>query len=275
MSAPTKKLTIITVNLNNAAGLEKTIESVLKQTFTDYEYFVIDGGSVDASPDIIRKHESGLAWWVSEKDKGIYNAMNKGILKSSGEYCYFLNSGDYLWSADALEKVFALSNGEDIVYGNMVHGDLKRVDLGLKEVSFFDFFIGSIYHQSAFIKTALFGTVGLYNESLKVVSDWEFFIKAIFLHHCSLKYVNVDVALYEIGGLSFQSPEKNLKERQLVLEKYFNRYLKDYEDYDRFRRSDLAGVYKFMDRSKVVRTGLGSMLKISRFIRFNILRKKR
>ena len=269
------KVSIITINYNNDRGLEETMKSVFSQTFRDYEYIIIDGGSTDGSREMIRQSSDKLHYWVSEKDGGVYNAMNKGIAKASGEYCYFLNSGDYLWSADVLEKVFAMSSGEDIVYGNMIHGRSETVEHGLKDVTFFDFFTGSIYHQSAFIKTSLFQTVGPYNESLKVVSDWEFFIKAIFLHHCSLKYVNVDVALYEVGGLSFQNLENNLKERQQVLDKYFKRYLKDYEDYKKYRKSELAGVYKFMAGSRGVKALLGSVLKASRFIRFGILRRKR
>ncbi|MDR2910496.1 MAG: glycosyltransferase [Bacteroidales bacterium] len=90
------KLSIITINLNNVAGLQKTIESVVKQTFTDYEYIVIDGGSTDGSADIIKQHANKITYWVSEPDKGIYNAMNKGIRVAKGEYCLFLNSGDWL-----------------------------------------------------------------------------------------------------------------------------------------------------------------------------------
>jgi len=83
------KLSIITVNLNNAAGLQKTIESVITQTFTDYEYIIIDGGSTDGSVDVIKQHADKITYWVSEPDKGIYNAMNKGILQAKGEYCLF------------------------------------------------------------------------------------------------------------------------------------------------------------------------------------------
>ena len=108
------KLSIITVNLNNKAGLQKTIESVFSQTFTDYEYLVIDGGSEDGSKELIKKYENKFVYWVSEKDKGIFNAMNKGILKASGEYLLFLNSGDYFYDSAVLDDVFDKAASTDI-----------------------------------------------------------------------------------------------------------------------------------------------------------------
>ena len=89
------KLSIITVNLNNLEGLKKTYESVVCQTFTDYEWLVIDGGSTDGSREFIEEHQDKFAYWCSEPDKGIYNAMNKGIVRAKGEYLNFMNSGDY------------------------------------------------------------------------------------------------------------------------------------------------------------------------------------
>ena len=111
------KLSIITINLNNAAGLRKTIESVVNQTFTDYEYLIIDGGSTDGSVEVIKEFADKITYWVSEPDKGIYNAMNKGILKARGEYLQFLNSGDWLVDNEVLFRVFSLNHFEDILYG--------------------------------------------------------------------------------------------------------------------------------------------------------------
>lgn len=268
-----RKLSIITINFNNSAGLERTVESVLSQTFSDYEYIIIDGGSTDGSVEIIKKHETHIDYWVSEQDKGVYHAMNKGILKASGEYCYFLNSGDFLWTNDVLEKVFLQSNGEDIVYGNMIHGGLNTVDHGMQEIRFFNFFVGSIYHQSAFIKRELFKVIGLYNESLNIVSDWEFFVKAIFLENCSIHYINISIALYETGGLSFQDLEGNLRERRQVLEQHFPLYLKDYEELKKFKLSDFAGIYKLMDNNPLIKYTLKGGLRLVRFLKFKIFRR--
>jgi len=110
------KLSIITVNLNNAEGLRKTIESVVTQTFTDFEYIIIDGGSTDGSVEIIKLYADKITYWVSEPDKGIYNGMNKGIMVAKGEYCQFLNSGDWLVNENVLKEVFA---DVDIVYGDL------------------------------------------------------------------------------------------------------------------------------------------------------------
>jgi len=112
------KLSIITVNLNNAEGLRKTIESVVSQTYTDYEYIIIDGGSTDGCVEIIKQYEDKITYWVSEPDKGIYNAMNKGILKAKGEYCQFLNSGDWLIKESILHDIFSILPIADIIYGN-------------------------------------------------------------------------------------------------------------------------------------------------------------
>ncbi len=119
------KLSIITVNLNNSAGLRKTIESIVKQTFKDFEYIIIDGGSTDGSAEVIKEFADKITYWVSEPDKGIYNAMNKGILHAKGEYLLFLNSGDWLADDDLLSKVFCEPRTADIIYGHMnfVSGD--------------------------------------------------------------------------------------------------------------------------------------------------------
>ncbi len=112
-----KKVSVITINYNNAQGLQKTIDSVISQTFKDYEFIIIDGGSTDESVDIIRKNSGKISYWVSEKDGGIYNAQNKGAKKASGEYCLFLNSGDFLMDSQTLEKVF--KNNAKVSSSNM------------------------------------------------------------------------------------------------------------------------------------------------------------
>jgi glycosyltransferase involved in cell wall biosynthesis len=268
-----RKLSIITINLNNAAGLSKTVNSVKGQAFSDFEYIVIDGGSSDGSLEIIGEFKDRIDYWISEKDNGVYHAMNKGIEKATGDYCYFLNSGDYLISDSVINNVFSKTNGEDIVYGNMIHGGLNTVERGPKDISFFYFYMGSIYHQSAFIKRKLFNEVGYYNESLKVVSDWEFFLKAFFLFGCSYKYVDVNIALYETGGLSFQNIDYNLKERKDVMLKLFPLFRKDYEELERFKMSDFAGIYKRMEKPSIFRAILKRSVALSRFIKFNIFRK--
>src|SRR5687768_8039033 len=113
------KVSIITINLNNAADLKLTIESILNQTYKDFEFIIIDGGSTDGSLDLIKQNEDKITSWISEKDKGIFNAMNKGILKATGEYLIMLNAGDLFHDPKVLQDIFEGKNHtEDILYGN-------------------------------------------------------------------------------------------------------------------------------------------------------------
>lgn len=113
------KLSIITINLNNKNGLSETISSVIAQTFTDYEYIIIDGQSTDGSLEVIKQNANHINQWISENDHGIYNAMNKGLNLAKGEYCLFLNSGDSLYDSDVLQVLFSQSFTEDIISGGI------------------------------------------------------------------------------------------------------------------------------------------------------------
>ena len=115
------KLSIITINYNNAIGLKKTIESLIEQSYQEYEYIVIDGGSDDGSKEVIWESLRYVSSWCSEKDTGVYNAMNKGIMRATGEYLLFLNSGDYLYDSTVLEDVTSTLSGEDIIYGDLLY----------------------------------------------------------------------------------------------------------------------------------------------------------
>ncbi|MBC7426937.1 MAG: glycosyltransferase, partial [Bacteroidia bacterium] len=118
-------LSIITICLNDKSGLEKTILSVKEQTFRDYEHLIIDGGSVDGSKEIIEKYKSYLAFTISERDNGRYQAMNKGIQNSKGIYLLFLNSGDYLADNFVLQKILSDADMPDIKYGNVIFEDIN------------------------------------------------------------------------------------------------------------------------------------------------------
>ena len=119
------KFSIITVNFNNKEGLHNTIKSVINQTFRDFEYIVIDGGSTDGSIDILKKYDKYINYWISEKDSGIYNAMNKGISKANGEYLNFMNSGDCFYALDVLEKVSKYGYTSDFIVGKDYHYNEK------------------------------------------------------------------------------------------------------------------------------------------------------
>lgn len=198
------KLTIITINLNDYKGLEKTLKSVWEnQTFTDFEHIVIDGGSTDGSVDVIKRYSDKLAYWVSEPDKGIYNAMNKGILKAKGDYLLFLNGGDWL-ADDVLCKVFSDDYDEDFIYGNFtyVYGDNKtRYREFEDEINYTTVFNDSLGHQSTFIKRSLFDNE-LYREDYRIVSDWIFFVKHIIQAGASTRLVDLNIAFFNDYGVS-------------------------------------------------------------------------
>lgn len=225
------RVSIITVNLNNANGLLKTINSVNSQKYTDFEYIIIDGCSKDGSLEIIKNSAKEFTSWISEPDEGIYNAMNKGIIKSRGEYCLFLNSGDIFTAPDVLETLFSNPFFDDIAYGNFI---IEKNGIGqmIKQPSsytFYDFYVGTICHQSALIRRDLFKKVGLYNENLKIVSDWEFFLKAIFIHKCTTHYFNETIVNVEGEGFSTNFYDLYKNERLSVLEELFPEFIDDYK----------------------------------------------
>lgn len=219
-----KKYSIITINFNNKEGLRKTIESVICQSYKDFEYIIIDGGSVDGSIEVIQEYADKVDYWVSEPDHGIYNAMNKGILQARGEYLIFMNSGDCFHDAGVLDKVAPWLQS-DIVTGE--ESRMRR--MVRQDITMFDFIKGTIPHQASFIKRELFAG-HLYDENYKIVSDWKFFIEAVVLRNCSFRKIEVVICDFDPTGIGSVHPELNEKERREVLESLFpERVLKDYE----------------------------------------------
>lgn len=220
------KLSIITINYNNSDGLRKTIESVENQTSKEYEYIVIDGGSSDGSVDVIKKHGDLIDYWVSEPDKGIYNAMNKGIDVAKGDYCIFMNSGDCFYSNRVLEDVISLLDGTGIIVGDTLLSDGK-IQTARKYITLKTLYADSICHQSAFILSSLLKKYH-YDETLKIVSDWKFFLQTLILDNCSYKRIDICVSIYDINGVTYNQWYLYLQEKQSVLQKMFpQRVLKD------------------------------------------------
>ena len=279
------KLSIITINYNNAEGLRRTLASVAAQTYRDIEHIIIDGGSTDGSVDVICDYESAnrssihplTIVWSSKKDKGIYNGMNIGIQRAIGDYIQILNSGDILAAPDVTERMMAAlstlniqhstENGSPaILYGNM----LKSYD-GKKIInrdtcgngmytpeSFLYFYKGTLNHDCAYIRRDLFEKYGLYNEEMKICSDWEWYVKAIALGGEKAIYTDIDVTIFDMNGVS-ESHGKNTeviqKERREYLEKSLPpSVLRDYDMYAfhifqyQRKKYHLWGIVNFIER---------------------------
>ena len=218
-----KRISIITINLNNRAGLEKTIKSVVSQTFTDYEFIVIDGASTDGSADLIEQYKDRITYSVSEPDNGIYEAMNKGIKAANGEYYHFLNSGDTMASDTTLEDVFRENVQENFVCGNFYY---DRKDKNTKfdiyknrdwSFSIYDIFSEGLCHQAFFIRKEMFERYGYYDENLRIASDFKLFFVAIAINREPVQYVNVDIVVYDTHGFSSGiGGEAILREKRIV-----------------------------------------------------------
>ena len=235
MNAPAApKVSFVTVNRNQAAGLAKTLDSVRAQTFRDFEHVVIDGASTDGSVDEIRARADGLAHWVSEPDGGVYEAMNKGIRAARGEYVHFLNSGDWLADRCVLERAFGPAGPDaDLLYGNVLR---PTPEGGVREVRYPDeltmacFAIRQgICHQAIFYKRELFAVLGAYDESLRIMADWDFTLRAVVAGR-SCRHLPFPVAFYDAGGLSALDPERLAREKEIVLRRHLPAaVLRDYE----------------------------------------------
>ena len=348
------KLSIITINYNNAEGLRKTLASVAAQTYPNIEHIIVDGNSTDGSVDVIREYESPLASslspfasrlkWLSEPDKGIYNAMNKGIEIALGrrvvnsfnrselvedknkgieialgkrvvnddhtssplasslsplaskEYIQILNSGDILAAHDVTERMMAalaaqcaeikgeslkikgeetcetvtsasrlsplassLENCPAIFYGNMIKVNAQGKVVGKSgytEYSLRQFYSSTLNHDCAYIRRDLFEEYGLYDENLKIVSDWKWYLQAIGLGRVKPEYVDIDVTIFDDGGISETNLALRYAERRKVLEEVlppavlwdYDTHAFEMEQMKRLRRWHLYGLVYFMER---------------------------
>ena len=221
------KLSIVTVNYNDAEGLERTIKSVISQTFHDYEFIIIDGGSTDESVGVIKQYESYIDYWVSEPDGGIYPGMNKGLRQAKGEYLNFMNGGDCYHSSDVLQTIFTLGSDADIITGEHAENGLRNV--GKYGVTMLDLYKWAIDHQASFIKREV-ALRHPYDEKYRIVSDWKFFIEALIFDNCTFFYTDTIVADVDMKGISNTNYELDKKEREAVLRELFpERVMKDYQ----------------------------------------------
>jgi glycosyltransferase involved in cell wall biosynthesis len=228
-------LTIITINYNDQDGLKKTVDSVIAQSLSNFEYIVIDGNSDDGSVEFLETIKRNHFKYVSQQDLGIYNAMNKGINMASGKYLLFLNSGDFLENKDVVTSVMPyLDNEYSILSGNLIFDEnkVKRLRESPNKISFSYLVGNAISHPSTFIKRDLFSKYGNYDESYKIVSDWAFFMKILGLNNETYLKLPLTISVFDTQGVS--SKEGNYKaiyaERQQVLESFFPRVFNNEND---------------------------------------------
>jgi len=224
-------ISIVTVCLNNAKELEKTILSVKNQDYELKEHIIIDGGSVDETINVINKYKDDISYWVSEKDNGIYDAMNKGILKSSGELINFLNAGDCYYDNNILSiisKNYEKLKNPGIIYGLSENFSIKE---NIKYISGAKINESNLWkgmpicHQSLFFNKKIFEDIGLYDLNYKNMADYEFllrFIKNEIKNKYELFFINKPLSIFILFGESDKNYLKNLNEIILISKRYFN-----------------------------------------------------
>ncbi|MDP2685563.1 MAG: glycosyltransferase family 2 protein [bacterium] len=221
-------ISIITINYNDVEGLKKTMTSVLDQTYVNIEYIIIDGGSTDGSMEYIETHQKALTYWLSEPDKGVYDAMNKGLKKATGDYVFFLNSGDTLHNETIIEMVVNLKPTEDIIYGHLEIKEKSRTRIKVyPQVLTFEYFLkDSLPHSGGgfFKKGCFVNDLSHYDSTLKIMADWKWSVIGLFKKGYSYRLVDTTIGVFEYGnGISSLPENRELlnMERKLILNEEF------------------------------------------------------
>ena len=199
------QISIITVVYNNVNNIEDTILNVLKvkENYKNLEYLVIDGGSSDGTVDVIQKYQSGIDFWMSEPDEGIYDAMNKGITNANAEWIIFMNSGDLFYDNGVLNTIFDENQIErtDIIYGKTKSKNTNRTIIPPKKVNKSYFFANTICHQSIFFNKKLFNELALYDLNYKIISDRDHLFRSC-ASNAKFKYVDTIISIWDEEGFS-------------------------------------------------------------------------
>lgn len=253
------KISIITVSYNAVKTINQTIKSVMDQTYTNIEYIIIDGGSSDGTIEIIKNYADRLTYWVSETDNGIYDAMNKGLKKASGDFVYFIGADDCLIDDDIIRKVVDIlkKNDEvDILSGTvwMVDEKTKLQRLWQNNVSKEKIMQGyMVHHQGLFTKRKILEKYP-FNLKYKIVSDYEFVLNTYFDKTIKYKYVATPIAFYSLGGISGYDASR-LVEHVEVMEKFnldkniinqYKKLIKQRMDIRRFLKEQGKRIFCFM-----------------------------
>jgi len=218
------KISVITIVFNNAADIERTMLSVLEQTYVNIEYIIVDGLSTDGTIDIIKKYEGNLAKLISEKDEGIYDAMNKGLSAATGDYVLFMNSGDEIYAKDTVANVFANAEDADIYYGETEMIDALGKSLGQRRHKVPAYFTWrsfkygmSVSHQAIYVKRTI---AEPFDRRYHLSADTDWILKAA---KKAGKIVNVHqyVAKYLVGGMSKKRHRQSLQERFDIMKRHY------------------------------------------------------
>jgi len=218
-----KELSIITICYNEP-NLEATCQSIINQTWQDFEWIVIDGGSNPETQAVWDKYKDRINKFISEKDKGIYNAMNKGIKLATGKYLNFMNAGDSFYDNQVLRDTFeSKKQTADVLYGDYSYSKGTKYQTICKfppKILKYFWTKAILNHQSTFIKRKLFKKYGLYDEHLKILADYDIFLR-FYTNNATFEHINRIIALFGYTGIS--SREENLKDKEfrLIKERYF------------------------------------------------------
>jgi glycosyltransferase involved in cell wall biosynthesis len=233
-------ISIITVSFNSVNSIEDTIKSIFNQTFNNYEYIIIDGGSTDGTHQIINKYSDRLGYSISEPDQGIYDAMNKGLAKVNGKYVYFIGADDLLWDKNVLENVaYHLTDESCIYYGEVV---FKTRDIKYDgKFSALKLVTRNISHQSIFYPAKVFKEF-IFDTRYKVFADYELNLKLFNHSKFKFKYIPITIALFNDTGVSglntldldFERDRLEIIKKNFPLEVYFYRLV----------RTKLASIFK-------------------------------
>lgn len=269
-------ITVITVVYNKVQEIETTIRSVIAQNYPSIDYIIIDGGSTDGTIEIIKRYNDCISLWISEPDKGIYDAMNKGIIHAKGEWINFMNAGDCYKSNNILTQLSSyLTANIDILRGNIIrvypHFKVKSVGVTVQNPGLIDLFNNTFHHQATLIRISLFKKYGLYSLDYKLCSDWKFFFDCIVLHHINSKYVDITVALFKMDGASTNHSILYTKEQEKYLktlygEELFN-LLQELNIYRKLKLIKLYYKFRLFLTNHLSQKNFNKILTLKRFMK--------
>lgn len=229
------KISIITVVYNNEKTIKEAIESVFSQTYSEIEYVIIDGNSIDNTVKVINKYNDQLSYFISEKDNGIYDAMNKGIKASTGDVIGILNSDDLYQDSTVIQTVMNHFNQDlnlDIVFGDLVYVKNDNVDKVIRYWKSRPYFrkyfeMGNVPpHPSLFVKKNVYTEAGLFSLDYKLAADYEFMLRIFKKHNFKSKYINKVIVKMRLGGATNQSFSNIKRQNKEILLAWKNNNLK-------------------------------------------------